>query len=229
MIFRDLRLLISGVGQHAVTKLACHAGVGAWIALFYYAPQRWPIFPAQPAPTLALDQWVPFQPAWALVYQSVFIVHTLAFWLPRDAAAVKRYSRNVAAVFACGALFFWLAPTISPRPAESESFLHHWLIAAVDGPRNAFPSLHAAMGLLATIAVGSHVRACRVSLWWRAVLALWWIAMLYSTLATRQHRLLDLLAGTLLGLLSFALPSFTTHPIQRHAPRPASPDPSPVP
>ena len=228
MIFRDLRKLISSVGQHAGTKLACHAGVGAWITIFYYGPQRWPLYPARPAPMLAVDGWVPFQPEWALVYQSVFIVHTLAFWLPRDPEAVKRYARSVAAVFVCGAVVFWLYPTISPRPAESGSFLHQWLISAVDGQRNAFPSLHAAMGLLAALAVGSHLRACRVSPWWRAALALWWIAMLYSTLATRQHRLLDLLAGILLGLLSFVLSSVTSQTIHRHDPFPSPPDQSPV-
>ena len=228
MIFRDLRNLISSVGQHAGTKLACHAGVGAWIVLFYYGPQLWPLFPARPAPMLAVDGWVPFQPAWALIYQSVFIVHTLAFWLPRDPAAVKRYARNVAAVFACGAVVFWLFPTFSPRPVESGSFLHRWLISAVDGPRNAFPSLHAAMGLLAVVAVGGHLRECRVSPWWRVALALWWVALLYSTLATRQHRLLDLLAGVLLGLIFHALLPITARTIQCHDPSPSSPDPTPV-
>jgi len=228
MMFRQAHILLSGIGQHAGTKLACHAGVSAWIALFYYTPQVWPLLAARPAPVLGIDQWIPFQPAWALAYQSVFIVHTLALWLPRDPEMVKRYTRNVAAVFACGAVVFWLYPTLSPRPAQSGSSLHDWLISAVDGPRNAFPSLHAAMGLLAVVTVCGHLRACRVSPWWRVAFFLWWIALLYSTLATRQHRLLDLLAGICLGLSSFALPSFTTRPIQRHDPFPASSDQSPV-
>ena len=228
MIFRETRILFSSVGQYPRTKLACHAAVGAWIALFYYGPQVWPLFAARPAPALAIDQWVPFQPAWALVYQSVFIVHTLALWLPRDPEAVKYYARNLAAVFACGALVFWLYPTLSPRPGQPGSSLHGWLISAVDGPRNAFPSLHAAMGLLAVAAISGHLRSCRVSPWWRIALALWWIALLYSTLATRQHRLLDLLGGIALGLISFALPPTTTRTIHRHDPFPASSNQSPV-
>jgi membrane-associated phospholipid phosphatase len=228
MIFREARILVSNVGQHAGIKLACHAAVGAWIALFYYGPQLWPLFPARSAPLLAIDHWVPFQPVWALAYQSVFIVHTLALWLPRDPEAVKRYARNLVAVFACGAVVFWLYPTLSPRPAQSGSSLHYWLISAVDGPRNAFPSLHAAMGLLAAAAVLDHLRACRVSRSWRVALALWWIASLYSTLATRQHRLLDLLAGICLGLISSALPPLTIHTSQRHDRFPTSPNQSPV-
>ena len=229
MILREMRTLVSGVGQSAGTKLACQAAVGAWIVVFYCGPQHWPLFPALPAPVLGLDQCVPFQPAWALVYQSVFIVHTLALWLPQDRNAVKSYARNLAAVYAFGAVVFWLYPTLSPRPEQSGSFLHYWLISAVDGPRNAFPSLHAAMGLLAAVTVCGHFRASRVSPWWRGALALWWIALLYSTLATRQHRVLDLLAGILLGLLSFALPPITTQTIQRHDPFPSSSDPTPAP
>lgn len=86
----------------------------------YYGPQRWPLFAAHPAPALAWDEWIPFQPAWALAYQSVFIVHTLALWLPRDPAAVKTYARNVAAIYAGGASVFWLYPTLSPRPRSRD-------------------------------------------------------------------------------------------------------------
>lgn len=228
MIFRETRILFASIGRHAGSKLACHAAVGAWIALFYYGPQLWPLFPARPAPELAIDQWVHFQPAWALVYQSVFIVHTLALWLPQNPKAVKLYARNVAAVFACGAVVFWLYPTLSPRPAQSGSSIYHWLISAVDGPRNAFPSLHAAMGLLAIVAVYDHLRACRVSVWCHVALALWWIALLYSTLATRQHRVLDLVAGICLGLIFLALSHITIPSSQRYDQVSTSPDQSPV-
>lgn len=228
MIFRETRILFSSVGRHWRTKLACHAAVGAWIALFYYGPQVWPLFATRPAPMLAWDDWIPFQPAWALVYQSVFIVHTLALWVPGNREAVMRYAFKLAAVFACGAVVFWLYPTLSPRPDHSGSFLHDRLISSVDGPRNAFPSLHAAMGLLAVFTVCGHLRACRISPRWRRALAVWWIALLYSTLATRQHRLPDLLAGICLGLISSALPRVATQTQPRHDSLPPNPHRSPV-
>src|SRR5438105_330489 len=114
MMLRQLRVIFSGIGHHWKTKLVCHAATGAWIAFFYYAPQRWPFLPARSAPTLAIDLMVPFQPAWAVVYQSVFIVHTLALWLPRRCAAVKHYALSIALAFACGAAIFWLWPTLGP-------------------------------------------------------------------------------------------------------------------
>jgi hypothetical protein len=190
-ILRDFR-------AHAGLKLGCLAGLSAWIALFYFAPQGWPLFPARPAPTLPWEEVVPFSPGWALVYQSVFVVHALAIWLPGNAGVVRRYTLLAAAAYALSAVVFWLYPTLSPRPATSDHLLYRWLVLEIDGPRNALPSLHAALGTLAAMQLGQHVPALAQSRRWRAALAAWWCALLYSTLATRQHRVLDLVAGVAL-------------------------------
>lgn len=192
------KVMFSGIRTHPLLKLVCLAGLGAWIGLWYYAPQRWPLFEARPAPTLWFDEWVPFQPMWALIYQSVFITHTLAIWLPGDARAVRRYTGILAAVYALAAFAFWFYPTLSPRPGEVESFLYYWLVTAIDGERNALPSLHAAMGTMAALQLYGHFRAVRAATGWRVLIACWWIVFLYSTLATRQHRAFDLVAGVLL-------------------------------
>ncbi len=199
-LFRDLT-------AHAGLKLACHAGLGAWIALFYFAPQGWPLFAPHPAPTLPWEEAaVPFRPGWALQYQSVFLVHSLALWLPSDARAIRRYVLLIAAAYAVSAAVFWLYPTLSPRPASSDDFLYHWLILKIDGPRNALPSLHATLATLAALQLAQHVPALSGLRWWRAALALWWCALMYSTLATRQHRVLDLVAGlALVALLALFL------------------------
>lgn len=216
MMFHQLRLIFAGVRQNAGTKLLCYLGLGGWMALFYYAPQLWPLFPAQPAPALAVDEWIPFQPQWAVAYQSVFLVHTLALWLPQDRRVVKAYAQTLAAAYALSAIVFWFYPTLSPRPEQSGSMLHAWLICAIDGQRNAFPSLHATMGFLAVVTLARDLHACRVSRWWCVALALWSVALLYSTLATRQHRLLDLLAGIALGGILLAWSAFFIRTRRHH-------------
>jgi hypothetical protein len=193
--------MFSGVGKHPVLKLLCLAGLGLWIALWYYPPQQWPLFEARPAPALWFDDWVPFQPGWALIYQSVFFTHLAAIWLPGDHRAVRRYTFVLGAVYTVAAFVFWFYPTLSPRPAEVESRLYYWLVTAVDGERNAVPSLHAAMGTLAALQLDWHVRAIRARPVWRILIGGWWCVFLYSTLATRQHRVLDLVAGVLLAVL----------------------------
>jgi hypothetical protein len=196
----QLRKIFGGTRRFAGTKLSCNLALSPWIAFFYYGPQHWIFRAAHQAPTLAIDRWIPFQPGWTLVYQSVFILVPLALWLPANRQAAKNYAFALGAAFGCGAIVFWLYPTLSPRPLHSDSMLYRSLISGLDGPGNALPSMHAAMGLLVAVAVDRHLRRCGASVLWRAALAVWWIALLYSTLATRQHRVLDLVAGIALGL-----------------------------
>ena len=184
----DWARMFSGISKHPLLKLACLAGLGLWIGLWYYAPQLWPLFEARPAPTLWFDEWVPFQPTWALIYQSVFITHTLAIWLPADPRIVRRYTAILAAVYSLAAAVFWFYPTVSPRPEAVESFLYYWLVTAIDGERNALPSLHAAMGTLAAIQLYRHFQTVQAAIGWRVLIVCWWGIFLYSTLATRQHR-----------------------------------------
>ena len=197
--------MFSGLGKHPVLKFLCLAGLGLWIALWYYPPQQWPLFEARPAPALWFDEWVPFQPGWALIYQSVFLTHLAAVWLPSDRGAVWRYTLVLGAVYTAAAFVFWFYPTLSPRPGVVESRLYYWLVTAVDGERNAMPSLHAAMGTLAALQVDCHARAVRAHPFWRLSIGGWWMVFLYSTLATRQHRVLDLVAGVLLVLALLSL------------------------
>jgi membrane-associated phospholipid phosphatase len=196
--------IFSSVSEHAGLKLACLVGVGVWMGVMYFAPQLWPVYPDSPAPVLPVDHWVPFSANWAAFYQSVFFAHILALWLPGNAGAVRGYTRDIAFAYAGAAVAFWLYPTLSPRPDGTDALLYRWLIAHVDGPRNAFPSLHAALATLAGGYLWRHFRAAGASMLWPVALVLWWITLLYSTLATRQHRVLDLVAGVALaGLIVF--------------------------
>ena len=74
---------------------------------------------------------MPFQPEWAVIYQSVFYPPS-AIWLPADAQVVRRYT------FVLGAVTPWrLSSSGSIRPlsttGEVESRLYHWLVNGVDG------------------------------------------------------------------------------------------------
>jgi membrane-associated phospholipid phosphatase len=79
-----------------------------------------------------------------------------------------------------------------------------YIITTFSGPMNAMPSLHAAfliyMGALAWRTFGRAI-----SPWGISVAILWGGAILYSTIATRQHYALDLAAGAVLGWLADAV------------------------
>ena len=195
---KSLALIFRSASQHAGLKLACLLGLALWMMAFYFSPQTWPVLAAIPAPALAIDEWVPFGAHWALFYQSVFIVHTLAMWLPAKAETVRAYTRDVAIAYAVASVIFWVYPTVSPRPTEVNVMLYRWCIELIDGPGNAFPSLHAAIATLSAGYLWGHFRAAGASVYWGLALLVWWVMLMYSTLAVRQHRVLDLLAGAAL-------------------------------
>ncbi len=141
------------------------------------------------------ESLVPFMPTWALIYQSVFLLHTAAFWGDDDIPSMRRYGFAISLSFAVGALCFWFWPTQVTRPS-SDNLIYQWLIVKVDGPSNALPSLHAAMATLGVIRFWQNTSTLG-----RCFLGAWWLLLLFSTLATLQHRIIDLVFGALLALL----------------------------
>lgn len=78
------------------------------------------------------------------------------------------------------------------------------IIAAYDGSYTCFPSLHAAfLCYMAALAwrLFAHVMP---PLGW-SLCAIWGLGILYATVATRQHYVLDLAAGATVGGFSYWL------------------------
>jgi membrane-associated phospholipid phosphatase len=72
---------------------------------------------------------------------------------------------------------------------------YHWL-ANCDAPRNAFPSLHVALSVVAGIAACS---SARFNLAARTGVILWILGIIWSTIALRQHVIIDGIAGAFIA------------------------------
>lgn len=95
------------------------------------------------------------------------------------------------------ALCFLLLPSGVPRDGidvDGASRLYQWLVQ-VDAPRNAFPSEHASLGLIAVLALFAGKRAG----WVKCAGCAWLVAIYWATIATRQHLVFDLITGAALG------------------------------
>lgn len=160
---------------------------------------RYAFFPIRNVPITAVDQAVSFEPwPWAWVYLSIYLITAPLPWMLTERADIRRYSWGIVAMSLISFAIYFLFPTASPRPLEIGASVPMRAIAACDGPLNAFPSLHAAfiayMGLLAWRMFG------RSAPWWTVVTTLvWGGAIIYSTLPTKQHYVLDLVAGAAIG------------------------------
>ena len=174
-------------------------------ALFWTGYQtlaRHAFFPLRAVPVTWLDRAVPFAPTpWAWVYLSQFLFTGPLPLLLTTREAIQRYSVSLAVMSSAGFTTFLFFPTPGPRPPEvGASVAMNW-IATGDGTLHAVPSLHAAfvvcMSALAwRMFGGAHPRRVVV------LAALWSGAILFSTLATKQHYALDLFAGAWLGWMA---------------------------
>lgn len=145
-------------------------------------------------PALRIDNMIPFMPMALWPYLSQFAFLFCAIWYaPGDAQRTRVfYAMLLASVIA--SVIFIIFPTELPRQmVESAGWK---LLYALDVPGNCFPSLHAALAFLSAAVL---MRAGRG---WAIVAPIWAFVILFSTLATKQHMMIDLFGGLALALAS---------------------------
>jgi membrane-associated phospholipid phosphatase len=121
--------------------------------------------------------------------------------LQPDFRRLARYGWHIGVLCAAGLVMFVLWPTsTSITPDRSQAGGAFELLQGLDTNGNACPSLHVAAAVFSGLWL--HALLCRVGApaWLRAGNGLWCLAIVYSTLATRQHQLIDVIAGAALGV-----------------------------
>lgn len=155
-------------------------------------------------PELALDRVIPLQPTWALVYGSLYLfLILLPVLVVRQEEQIRRtvlaYLMVWIAAYAC----FLVYPTMAPRPAEviGEGFGAWGLrfLYSADPPYNCFPSLHVAHSFVSALACYRVHRGVGIA----AALCASLVGV--STLFTKQHYVLDVIAGMFLACVAYAV------------------------
>jgi len=200
---------------HSRLKLGLTLGLAMAFGLPYFALQRFPLRPPRTLPLSGLDTWVPFQPGWAVVYQSLYVLMPAVAWLADSAESLRRYARGFLSLAAAGFAVFLAFPVAGPRPALAAEAGLYGLLVRYDAPLNSFPSLHVALAAYSLL-FAHHLLAgadpsARRLVWPGAG---WTAAIAYSTLATKQHYAVDLPAGLLLALFAHRW-AFAPVPVSR--------------
>lgn len=148
----------------------------------------------------AFDVAIPLLPWTIWLYLSQFVLLPLAVLKARDDADRSRlyYAALLATLIA--ATVFLLFPTELQRPPLPQGGIsgYAWsLLFASDIDGNCFPSLHAALAVLAGVALWRRG--------WNTTALLWPALIAAATLTTKQHVVWDTLAGMLLGALAWTL------------------------
>jgi membrane-associated phospholipid phosphatase len=161
-------------------------------------------------PELAVDRLVPLQPAWALVYGSLYLfLILLPLFVVRQPDQIRRTVLTYLAVWSTAFVFFLLYPTSAPRPGSvAGSGFVVWglkFLYESDPPYNCFPSLHVAHSTVSALTCYLVNRGVGIVAFASVVL------VGVSTLFTKQHYVLDVMAGILLAGAAFLL-LFRGHP-----------------
>ena len=159
---------------------------------------------AVPVPTLFLDRALPLQPAWALVYGCVYLfLIVLPIFIVRDEELIRRTLLAYLTVWISAYVVFLLHPTIAPRPVKviGDGFVVWGLrfLYDSDPPYNCFPSLHVAHSCVSAFAAYRVHRGVGIIAGFGAAL------VAVSTLFTKQHYVLDVIAGALLASIAYLI------------------------
>lgn len=156
---------------------------------------------------LPLDNMIPFSPPWVLVY-----VFTFLFWA-LGLIVMARQEEGLCCRFAAGVIIadiisgviFLAYPTAISRPEVQVTDAFTWLLSFIydiDSPTNCFPSLHV---LFSYLVFRQSLVCPRAKAWYRTLCASFALLIFASVLLVKQHFVLDVAGGLVLGELSYVL------------------------
>ena len=163
--------------------------------------------------TMPLDEVIPFEPMWAFVYLGCFF-----FWAV-NYVLITRQGKEEWFCFATGdylsriicGIFFILLPTTNIRPEVTGNSFPELLIQFVywvDAPTNLFPSIHCLVSWLCFVGIRGR---SSVPKWYQVFSALFAIAVFASTLFTKQHFIVDVIAGVAIAEICYFIGQHTKY------------------
>jgi membrane-associated phospholipid phosphatase len=198
--------------RHLLLKVV---GTTAFISIFfvgYFHVLRHPAYEVMLMPVTTLDRLLGFHPEALIAYVSLWFyvgIPPAMFYGLRELVA---YGCWIAALCVAGLAIFHFWPTAVPAyivdPALHPAFA---VIQGIDAAGNACPSLHVATAAFSAVWLDRLLREIGSGPLLRAGNWVWFALIAWSTVAIKQHVVLDVAAGLLLGL-AFALPSLRLRP-----------------
>jgi membrane-associated phospholipid phosphatase len=166
----------------------------------YFWVLKHPLFPVATMPHTAVDRLIAFQPEALPLYLSLWFYVSLAPALLIELREIVSYALAAVglSVIGLGIFLFWPTNVLwsdtdwSQHPAFA-------FLQSVDASGNVCPSLHVAFAVFTAVWLNRLLRQMRAGKIVCAFNWLWCLGILYSTVAIRQHVVLDVLAGAGLG------------------------------
>lgn len=181
------------------------AGVTVVTLLFlagYFFLLRHPFGNPTVMPLTKLDAAIPLYPPMMIAYLSLWLYVGVGPGLEARLVDLWNYAAWMGAMCACGLAIFLLWPSQTPLVALADvDGFGFELLKGLDAPGNACPSMHVAAAVFTALRVHGTLRRLSAPSWPKAINALWCTAILYSTLAVKQHVIVDVAGGAVLAVV----------------------------
>ena len=160
-----------------------------------------PQHPVTTMPLTAVDHAISFRPEALPLYLSLWFYVSLAPALLIDRREIASYCLAAVGLSGIGLGIFLFWPTAVPM-ANVDWSQHPGFafLKSADAAGNACPSLHVAFAVFTAVWLERILRQLGAGRFIHRLNWLWCLGILYSTIATRQHVALDVVAGAILGL-----------------------------
>lgn len=153
----------------------------------------------------SLDRMLPFEPQFLIIYFGCYI-----FWIINYILIARQDKKSVYQFFTADFLsrciclvFFLVFPTTNTRPVITGSGfwdrVAQWLYS-IDAADNLFPSIHCLVSWFCYIGIRDRKE---IPEWYKQVSLGIAVLVFISTLLTKQHVLVDVAGGVLLGTVCF--------------------------
>ena len=194
--------VVAVIPRHGYLK---SIGTTLFISLFfgaYFYLLKAPAYPTTVMPVTLLDRLIGFQPLALPMYISLWVYVSLPPALLATRRELYGYGMVMAGTCLAGLIVFYFWPTTVPvAHIDWTQYPDMDFLKSMDASGNACPSLHVATAVFSGIWLHYLLRRFGAPLWILIVNFGWCIGIVYSTMATRQHVAVDVLAGLVLGVL----------------------------
>lgn len=175
--------------------------------LLYLSSNHYHFFPPQMLSMTWVDRSIPFIPNTVWIYISEYFFFMAIYIACKDMVNANKYLYSFLALQAVSVIIFWIWPTTYPRdmfPLDSAA-LNTWTYYAfatlrtADTPANCCPSLHVSSVYLSSFIYLDDQKGKFPFFF------IWGTAIAFSTLTTKQHYVVDLIAGFLMAVVFYRL------------------------
>lgn len=178
-------------------------GYIAFTSLFFWGYiylLKHPAYPVTTMPLTIVDKFVAFEP-WALpIYLSLWIYLSLPPLLMLTKRELIEYGVWIGGLcFSTLAIFYFWPNAVPPTNVNWEEYPGMGFLKGVDAGGNACPSLHVATAVFSAIWLHGRLPSIGLGIKSRLFNIGWCVAVVYSTMATKQHVAVDVIAGGMYG------------------------------